>query len=72
MYSIHYLDVKASRSQALCIRTNRKSNNHVIRPRLVVQRHLVVFNKHELGVVLAFHGVVQVQQAWQGTTKHLT
>ena len=64
MFSVHYLDVKASRSQALCVRTDRESNNNVIRPRLVVQRHLVVLYKHELGVVLTFHGVIQVQQAW--------
>ena len=69
MLSVHYLDVKASRSQALCIRTDRESNNNMIRPRLVVQCHLVVFYKHELSVVLTFHGVVQVQQAWQGTAK---
>lgn len=64
MLSVRYLDVKASRSQALCISADRKSNNHVIRPRLVVKRHLVVFNKHELGVAFTFHGVVQVQQSW--------
>lgn len=66
MVTVYYLDVKASSSQALSVSTDRKPNNHVIRPRLVVQRHLLMLYKHEQGVAFTLHGMVQVQQTCKG------
>lgn len=67
--TIHYLDVITSSSQALVVSTCRETNYHVVRPRLVVQGHLLEFDEHEKGVVLTFHGVVQIQQTYKGKKK---
>ena len=65
--TVNYLDIKASRTQALAVSAGRETNYHVVGPRLVVQSHLLVLDKHEDGMAFTFHTVVQIQQTYKDT-----